>query len=140
MGASPDLNDARRDRCLYRAAMVESAEKFLRRVTDGDEEAIRTVLAFGPQPAKGAGEIEAQLTPTIRMLVRLAALVALDASTVSLRWAAEQACCTGANNDDIVGVLVAVGADVGLARLVAAAPRLALAIGYDIEVEGWDGC
>ena len=28
---------------------------------------------------------------------------------------------------------------VGSARVVAEAPRLALAIGYDIEVEGWNG-
>ena len=33
----------------------------------------------------------------------------------------------------IVGVLVAVGPAIGLASLVASAPRLALAIGYDLE-------
>jgi hypothetical protein len=36
-------------------------------------------------------------------------------------------------------VLVTTAAIVGSARVVAEAPRLALAIGYDIEVEGWDG-
>ncbi len=97
---------------------------------------MRTVLALAPEHAEApAGE----LTPRIRTLVRLAALVALDAPTVSLRWAAERACCSGAGDEEIVAVLVAVGSDVGLARLVAAAPRLALALGYDSEVEGWDG-
>ena len=41
--------------------------------------------------------------------------------------------------EDLVEVLATVGAVLGSARVVAAAPRLALAIGYDIEVEGWDG-
>ena len=51
----------------------------------------------------------------------------------------ELALQAGAEDDDIVEVLVTVAAVVGSARIVAAAPRLALAIGYDIEVEGWDG-
>jgi hypothetical protein len=34
---------------------------------------------------------------------------------------------------EIVGVLVAVGPAVGLASVVASAPKLALAIGYDLE-------
>ena len=46
---------------------------------------------------------------------------------------------SGAEDDEIVDVLVTVAAVVGSARVVAAAPRLALAIGYDIEIEGWDG-
>jgi 4-carboxymuconolactone decarboxylase len=56
-----------------------------------------------------------------------------------LRWAVELALQSGAEHDDIVDVLVTMAAVVGSARTVAAAPRLALAIGYDIEVEGWDG-
>ena len=120
--------------------MSEPPEDLLRRLTTGDESAIRTVLALTPELAEDSDRIDAQLVPRIRKLVRLAALVALDAPTVSLRWAAEQASCTGADDDEIAAVLVTVGSDVGLARVVAAAPRLALAIGYDCEVGGWDGC
>ncbi len=121
-------------------ATFASCEDLLRRLSAGDEDAIRTVLALKPELREVSGEIEAQLMLRIRVLVRIAALVAVDASTATLRWAVEQACCTGADSDDIVAVLVAVGSDIGLARLVAAAPRLGLAMGYDIEVEGWDGC
>jgi 4-carboxymuconolactone decarboxylase len=69
----------------------------------------------------------------------VAALLASGGSTTSLRWAVELALQAGAEDDEIVEVLVTVAAIVGSARVVAAAPRLALAIGYDIEIEGWDG-
>jgi 4-carboxymuconolactone decarboxylase len=72
-------------------------------------------------------------------LIHLAALLAADASTTSLRWAVEMAERAGVRDEEIVEVLATVAATVGSARVVAAAPRLALAIGYDIEVEGWDG-
>lgn len=113
--------------------MVGQAEDLLRRLTVNDETAVRIVLALTPEPADVA------LPPRIRMLVRLAALLAVDAPTASLRWVVELASCAGADDDDIVGVLATVGSDVGLARVVSTAPRLALAIGHDIEVEGWDG-
>jgi 4-carboxymuconolactone decarboxylase len=45
----------------------------------------------------------------------------------------------GAEDEQMVEVLATVAAIVGSARVVAAAPRLALAIGYDIEIDGWDG-
>jgi len=79
------------------------------------------------------------LPPATSALVHLAALLATGASTTSLRWAVELALDAGAQDDEIVAVLATVGAVVGSARVVAAAPRLALAIGYDIEIEGCDG-
>jgi len=39
----------------------------------------------------------------------------------------------GATEAEIVGVLIAVAPALGLARVVSSAPRLAMAIGYDIE-------
>jgi 4-carboxymuconolactone decarboxylase len=79
------------------------------------------------------------LPPATGTLVHLAALLTAGGSTTSLRWAVELALDAGAKDDDIVAVLAAVGGVVGSARVVVAAPRLALAIGYDIEIEGWDG-
>jgi 4-carboxymuconolactone decarboxylase len=137
--ASPGLGDAQRAMCPYGRPMVGQAEELLRRLTLNDETSVRMVLALTPELADPPVEFHAALTPRIRMLVCLAALLAVDASTASLRWAVELASSTGADDDDIVGVLVSVGSDLGLARVVSAAPRLALAIGYDIEVEGWDG-
>ena len=56
-----------------------------------------------------------------------------------MRWAVELALRSGAEDEEIVEVLAIVARIAGSAQVVAAAPRLALAIGYDIEVEGWDG-
>ena len=42
------------------------------------------------------------------------------------------ALAAGASVDEIVGTLVAVAPDVGIVRAVAAAPELALALGYDV--------
>lgn len=114
-------------------------EELLRCLTVADEVSLRSVLAIAPSGGHGKTGFETALTPRTRRLVQLASLVALDACTTSLRWAAELAACAGAGDPEIVGVLVAVGADVGAAQLVSSAPRLALAVDYDIEVDGWDG-
>jgi len=111
--------------------MADELEELLRRLTVNDEPSLRSVLAG--EPDSGA------LNPRMRMLVRLAALLAVDASTTSLRWAVESAWGAGADDEEIVGVLLTVAEAVGFARVVSAAPRLALAIGYDIEAVGWDG-
>jgi hypothetical protein len=66
-------------------------------------------------------------------LARLPAVVSLGAPTTSCQWSAELAREAGATEEEIVGVLWAVGPIVGLARVVATAPALALAIGYDVE-------
>lgn len=47
----------------------------------------------------------------------------------------DQAAAAGASSNEMVGVLIAVGPTIGLASLVACAPRLAAAIGYDLETD-----
>lgn len=74
-----------------------------------------------------------------RALVQLSALVADDAGTVSLRWAADVAAATGADDAALVRVLTTAASATGAAQVVKSAPRLALALDLDIEVEGWDG-
>ena len=116
------------------------AEQLLRGLAAGDESALSSVLdvSRGQQrnPRLCSGRA---LPPETFALVHLAALLASGGSTTSLRWAVELALQSGAEDDEIVEVLVTMAAIVGSARVVAAAPRLALAIGYDIEIEGWDG-
>jgi hypothetical protein len=111
--------------------MVHEAEQLLRRLSESEDESLRTVLALRPDAGDG-NECDIALTPRIRTLVRLAALVAGDASTTSLRWAVELAWSTGAVDEEIVGVLLSIGPEVGLPRIVDGAPRLAAAIGYDV--------
>ncbi|HEY1511165.1 MAG TPA: hypothetical protein VGF93_19310 [Solirubrobacteraceae bacterium] len=112
----------------------QPARELLRRLTADDQECARTVLALRPEP--GTGWFDAELTPQVLTLVRLAALVADDASTTSLRWAVELAWNAGIDDDEIVGVLIAVGSEIGAQRVVDTAPRLAAAIGYDVDFDG----
>jgi 4-carboxymuconolactone decarboxylase len=66
-------------------------------------------------------------------LARLAALVALRAAPASYRRCVDLAVAAGASIDDVVDTLKVVAPSVGLARVVSAAPGLALAVGYDID-------
>jgi 4-carboxymuconolactone decarboxylase len=107
---------------------VDETERLLRRLALNDEASVGMVLAHG-----SGAEPRAALLPKVDLLVRLGALLALGAATTSLRTAVERAKRAGATDAEIVGVLVAVAPAVGLARVVSTAPKLATAIGYDIE-------
>lgn len=109
---------------------MDEVERLLRRLAINDEESVEMVLSNGAQLPTGA-----VLRPKVDLLVRLGALLALGASTSSLRTTVDRARNAGVTEAEIVGVLIAVAPAVGLARVVSTAPRLALAIGYDIEAE-----
>lgn len=61
-------------------------------------------------------------------LVKIAALIALDAPPVSYAWQVANAVEEGASPEDIVGVLRAVAPQVGGPRVMAAAPEIMLAL------------
>jgi 4-carboxymuconolactone decarboxylase len=114
--------------------MAQEAEQLLRALAANHEESVRMVLALRPE-TRASGYPGMSLSPRVRTLVRLAALVALDAPTATLRWAVELAGCAGADEREIVAVLAAVAPEIGLPRTVNAAPRLALAIGYELDLD-----
>jgi hypothetical protein len=66
-------------------------------------------------------------------LVQVAALVAVDATPPSYMQAVDCARASSASNDEIVGCLIAVLPVVGVARVVSAAPKIGLALGYDVD-------
>jgi alkylhydroperoxidase/carboxymuconolactone decarboxylase family protein YurZ len=104
---------------------VDPAEELLRRLAVNDEKSVDIVLTGGT--GQGA---DAALRPKVDLLVQLGALVAVGAATASLQGTVERALEAGATEAELVGVLVAVAPTVGLARVVATAPKLAAAIGY----------
>jgi 4-carboxymuconolactone decarboxylase len=115
------------------------AEQVLRELAAGDETALRSALEVSRRGLRTARFNSARtLSPETGALVQLAALLTAGGSTTSLRWAVELALQAGADDDAIVEVLVTTAAIVGAARVVAAAPRLALAIGYDVEIPDCD--
>ena len=80
------------------------------------------------------GELEsAELDPKTLALVRLAALVAVGGAVPSYGAAADAAVNAGGTADEIVDVLVGVVPVAGLPRVVAAAPMLAVALGFDVD-------
>lgn len=107
---------------------MASVEEAFRLLTIGDPEFVAAV---------GDREGKSQQVPHVDArtdaLLRIAALVAVDAPTSSYRSAVAAAQRAGARLEDLFAVLVAIGDDVGSARVMSAAPRIALAAGYDVE-------
>lgn len=66
-------------------------------------------------------------------LVRVGALVAVAAAPPSYMQAIECARASSASNEEVVGCLIAVLPVVGVARVVSAAPKIGLALGYDVD-------
>jgi 4-carboxymuconolactone decarboxylase len=66
-------------------------------------------------------------------LVRLAALVALGAAPATYLCTVQLALDAGATVDEVIDTLLALSTTVGLARVVAATPQLASALGFDLD-------
>ena len=81
----------------------------------------------------GTGVESGELDPKTLALVRLAALVAAGGAVPSYGAQADAAVNAGAMAAEIVDVLVGVVPIVGLPRVIAAAPKLAMALGYDSD-------
>jgi alkylhydroperoxidase/carboxymuconolactone decarboxylase family protein YurZ len=121
----------RREQSRRDSDVVSEPRELLRRLAAADERSLRTAMAPTPEFERDYALTKPALDRRTRVLVRLAALIAVGASTESLRWAVELASTTGADDDALAAVLVATGSAAGAAQLVESAPRLALALGFD---------
>ena len=88
---------------------------------------------LGEDICRGSVEPE-QLAPKTLALVRLAALIAVGGAPPSFGALADAAIDSGASAAEIVDVLVGLAPVVGLPCVVAAAPNLAMALGYEVDV------
>jgi alkylhydroperoxidase/carboxymuconolactone decarboxylase family protein YurZ len=68
-----------------------------------------------------------------RAMLDLAMLIAVDGPASAFETAASAAMAAGATKDELVEILIAAAPTVGTAHVVAAAPKLALAMGYDVD-------
>ena len=110
-----------------RAAEMDDYKEHLRRLAMHDD-------AFLDAPCRGRqlvrhSAIDARTTA----LVRVAATIAVDAAPSSFQHAVALALAAGATSDEIVATLEAVTPVTGAARVVLCAPKVALALGYDVE-------
>jgi 4-carboxymuconolactone decarboxylase len=106
---------------------VDSHETTLTKLAIADDAFFETLLA-----RESSNVAQSHLDRKTHALVRLGALVAVDATSPSYMWTVETARRSGATDDEIVGCLIAALPAVGVANIVAAAPKLALALGYDV--------
>jgi alkylhydroperoxidase/carboxymuconolactone decarboxylase family protein YurZ len=83
--------------------------------------------------ASKASPVFRVLDARTRGLVAIGAAVAMGASTSTYRSVVDQALAAGATIEECIGACFAVASAVGAARMVAAAPRIAAALGYDID-------
>lgn len=98
-------------------------------------EHLRRFCVGDPRMEGTAGEAWAHaLDPRTAALVRIGALIAASAPTASMRSAVDEAITAGVSVGEIVGVLDGMVSVAGLPRAVAAAPRIATALGYDEEL------
>jgi 4-carboxymuconolactone decarboxylase len=107
---------------------VDEYKLTLRRLALRDDRFIAALLSEERSNATLAG-----IDPRSHALLRIAALIAMDAAPPSYMSAVEAGHLAGASDDEIVGTLIAVLPIVGVARVVSAAPNLALALGYDVS-------
>lgn len=68
-------------------------------------------------------------------LVGIGAAVAIGASTATYRRLVSQALVAGATADECISAALSVAPTVGVSSIVTAAPRLASALGYEMD---WD--
>jgi 4-carboxymuconolactone decarboxylase len=107
---------------------MDAYEDTLRKLAVRDDEYVDRLLAD-----EHASDEESRLEGKTRALVRIAALVAVDAAPPSYMQAIESARSWSASSEEIVGCLIAVLPSVGVARVVSAAPKVGLALGYDVD-------
>ncbi len=69
-------------------------------------------------------------------LVKIAALIALDAPPASYAWQIANALEEGVTPEDLIGVLRAIAPQVGGPRIIAAAPEIMVAMGLPLDEEG----
>jgi 4-carboxymuconolactone decarboxylase len=80
------------------------------------------------------------LDPKTAGLLRLAAAASIGVPGICLEWCTGQALAAGATEQEIAEVLLAIAPVIGLGLIIAAAPEVATALGYDIvaALEGLD--
>ena len=107
-------------------------------VAEDTQQKLAGISAGGAQfieDAVGLREAAREVTgldPATFALVKIAALIALDAPPASYAWQVANALEEGVTPEDIVGVLFAVAPQVGGPRAIAAAAEVTLALGLSL--------
>jgi alkylhydroperoxidase/carboxymuconolactone decarboxylase family protein YurZ len=106
---------------------VQKHEITLCRIAIADEKYVEEILSNDR-----ANLTASTLDAKAHALVRLGALIAIDAEAPAYMWTLQAARRAGASDDELVGCLLAALPTLGVARIVSAAPKLGLAMGFDV--------
>ena len=112
-------------RSMYQAARFQETLRKLAMIDEGfvkDEAG----LALGPV-------VTSALDPKTATLLQVGASVTIGSSSICLQWSVSRAIAAGATEDEIADVLLAIAPVTGLGRIAAAAPDVAIALGYDVS-------
>ena len=105
---------------------MDEYKHHLRRLAVHDEALLAAIASDG-------GVFSGLIDEKTAALVRVAATIAVDAAPASFQHVVVLALAAGATNDEIVASLEAVTPVTGAARVVQCAPKVALALGYDVD-------
>jgi 4-carboxymuconolactone decarboxylase len=109
-------------------AVEEDTRRTLSAISAGKINALEGALGLSEEYRETTGLDERTFA-----LVKIAALIALDAPPASYAWLVAKAIDAGVNPDHILGVLRAIAPQVGGPKVVAAAPEIMLALGLSIS-------
>ena len=105
----------------------EATRQTLSGVSTGDMDLLEESVQARQQWQRDSG-----LDPRTYSLVKIAALIAVDAPPASYLWQIANALDSGATPGEITGVLRAIAPQVGGPRCVAAAPEIMVALGLSL--------
>ncbi len=106
---------------------MDEYKQHLRRLALHDDALLSSIAA------EGSSITTSVFDDRTKALVRVAASIALDAAPSTIQHAVAHAMAAGATEDEVVASLEAVTPVTGPARVVQCAPKIALALGYDVD-------
>jgi alkylhydroperoxidase/carboxymuconolactone decarboxylase family protein YurZ len=112
------------------ADVAQDTEATLLGISVGDANILDTAIGLRELGREGTG-----LDARTYALVKIAALIALDAPPTSYAWQIGNALDEGVTPEDVLGVLRAVAFQVGGPKVVAAAPEIMLSLGLALPEE-----
>lgn len=112
------------------ADVAQDTHEVLSGISVGDASVLDTAIGM-----RELGREVTGLDSRTYALVKIAALIALDAPPASYAWQIGNALDEGVTPEDILGVLRAVALQVGGPKVVAAAPEIMLALGLALPEE-----
>jgi alkylhydroperoxidase/carboxymuconolactone decarboxylase family protein YurZ len=114
-----------------KAEVDDATKDALTSIALGDLEVLEAAVEL-----REAWQERSGLDPRAFSLVKIAALVAVDAPPASYLWQVANALDAGATPNEILGVMRAIAPQVGGPRVVAAAPEIMVALGLSLPSGG----